>query len=528
MDEGEAEDAVASVSPAEQIGTEAKQPSSLAECDRNGPSPQVIGRSMSDASATVEKPAPQPEGSKEPGKGTTKADDQGDGHNSEEDDVLMDQTDNDNETVQAGKRPLERVPPAALEDDVHGTTQPWNSVSAKGCRMSAKPRTPQDNHKQKGSKSVDRYLLTTELTRSWTSTIQDAFRESLKNARALRLQKVLSWPTEEDLTGAAVGLCRLQHTYRLSVAQMADLKSPSLNASAHDRMEVAARCFKSGDVKSAVGWWTSSLDELEEEEQPTEDWENVLRSLMTTTLRFRDKTTILNLLSAYDFGASKDERARLVDLAQKDPELEHSPVGDDAASFSQLCDSEFPSAGHLRCKLATNENHPLLLLQPLKLEVLSEDPRIVLVHDFVGARERRMIRELAYPILYRATNSFTEDDLKRIYLCCAPQNDCFLRRCEKCPNMQSISLQSLHLDEEEEICFALWDAGELVKKVMGTSAFLRELESEKYMRHSYIRDLQRCLIYDTRTALLPKAVMFHFDFAEKWTVLFPTEVQSFY
>ncbi|CAN8031344.1 unnamed protein product, partial [Ixodes persulcatus] len=179
--------------------------------------------------------------------------------------------------------------------------------------------------------------------------------------------------------------------------------SPSLNASAHDRMEVAARCFKSGDVKSAVGWWTSSLDELEEEEQPTEDWENVLRSLMTTTLRFRDKTTILNLLSAYDFGASKDERARLVDLAQKDPQLEHSPVGDDAASFSQLCDSEFPSAGHLRCKLATNENHPLLLLQPLKLEVLSEDPRIVLVHDFVGARERRMIRELAYPILYRAT-----------------------------------------------------------------------------------------------------------------------------
>ncbi|KAM7292978.1 hypothetical protein ISCGN_026110, partial [Ixodes scapularis] len=44
-----------------------------------------------------------------------------------------------------------------------------------------------------------------------------------------------------------------------------------------------------------------------------------------------------------------------------------------------------------------------------------------------------------------------------------PQNDCFLRRRQKCPKMQSISLQSLHLDEDEEICFALWDADELVK-----------------------------------------------------------------
>ncbi|KAM7281283.1 hypothetical protein ISCGN_006183, partial [Ixodes scapularis] len=70
--------------------------------------------------------------------------------------------------------------------------------------------------------------------------------------------------------------------------------------------------------------------------------------------------------------------------------------------------------------------------------------------------------------------TFTEDDFKRIYLCSAPQNDCFLRRCEKCPKMQSISLQSLHLeDEDEDICYALWDAGELVKKVMDTSAFLK-------------------------------------------------------
>ncbi|KAM7289677.1 hypothetical protein ISCGN_029806 [Ixodes scapularis] len=64
----------------------------------------------------------------------------------------------------------------------------------------------------------------------------------------------------------------------------------------------------------------------------------------------------------------------------------------------------------------------------------------------------------------RMRKTFTEDDFKRIYLCSAPQNDCFLRRCEKCPKMQSISLQSLHLDEDEEICYALWDAGELVKK----------------------------------------------------------------
>lgn len=43
-----------------------------------------------------------------------------------------------------------------------------------------------------------------------------------------------------------------------------------------------------------------------------------------------------------------------------------------------------------------------MVLQPLKLEVLSKDPRIVLVHGFLSDHERRLLRAMALPTMTRA------------------------------------------------------------------------------------------------------------------------------
>lgn len=52
--------------------------------------------------------------------------------------------------------------------------------------------------------------------------------------------------------------------------------------------------------------------------------------------------------------------------------------------------------GNLRCRLVTR-GHPALLLQPVKVEEQSLDPRIVVLHDLLTERQVNILRQLGEP-----------------------------------------------------------------------------------------------------------------------------------
>lgn len=261
------------------------------------------------------------------------------------------------------------------------------------------------------------YLTRIWLAYNWPELTSDQAEQNYANAQLLQAPNARgcrcgpTWPNEEDLSGAAVGLCRLQHTYGLSTQQMVELKSPLLKVSAHDRREVAQRCFDSDDVGNAMGWWASSLDTLDEEEdEPSDDRQDILNSMARITMRLENKRAALRLLLAYHDGTSADERARLLAKAQTDVRLQHSSVAIDAASFESLCTLSHSSARNatsaasagLRCVVLHISTHPMLILRPLRVEVLSEEPRIGLVYNFLSKLQTRAIRAMAAPSLYRA------------------------------------------------------------------------------------------------------------------------------
>ncbi|KAH6925813.1 hypothetical protein HPB50_010508 [Hyalomma asiaticum] len=231
------------------------------------------------------------------------------------------------------------------------------------------------------------------------------------------------WPSDEDLTGAAVGLCRLQHTYGLDVQQMAELKrrvreknesnvqildrTPLLNVSAHDRHEVGRRCFDEGDVANGIGWWASSMDTLElEDDEPSEERTAVLESMARLTMRLEDKTAAFRLLLAYQDGAPAYLRARLVAKAQADERLKYSFLASDAARFESMCSSNRTilsgSSPGLRCLVLHIVTDLMLMWRPLHVEVLNEAPKIALVYNFLTRSETRTLRNMATPLLYRA------------------------------------------------------------------------------------------------------------------------------
>ena len=55
-----------------------------------------------------------------------------------------------------------------------------------------------------------------------------------------------------------------------------------------------------------------------------------------------------------------------------------------------------PEWRELSCFMKDN-NHPLLLLQPIKVEELKKDPYMVLFHDFFNDHEIENTKELAKP-----------------------------------------------------------------------------------------------------------------------------------
>ncbi|KAH9375752.1 hypothetical protein HPB48_014636 [Haemaphysalis longicornis] len=183
------------------------------------------------------------------------------------------------------------------------------------------------------------------------------------------------WPTDEDLAGSAVGICRLQHTYGLSAQEMAELRSPLLNLTAHDRHEVARHCWDGDDAGSALGWWTSSLDALEEEgHEPTDNREAILDSMADISRRVQNESAAYRLLSALHDGAPTHVRDTLVEAVLDDEAVKNSEVAMDAMKFEKLCSSNRTGlerrspTDRLRCTILhitgvgwlADEEHPLV------------------------------------------------------------------------------------------------------------------------------------------------------------------------
>ena len=81
----------------------------------------------------------------------------------------------------------------------------------------------------------------------------------------------LKWPSDDDLSGAASALTRLQDTYKLDVD---DLAHGQLNGvatgsvlSAHDCFELGRQSYNGGDAIHTVQWMKQALKRFEEEDK---------------------------------------------------------------------------------------------------------------------------------------------------------------------------------------------------------------------------------------------------------------------
>uniref|UniRef100_A0A914D6M8 Prolyl 4-hydroxylase alpha-subunit N-terminal domain-containing protein n=1 Tax=Acrobeloides nanus TaxID=290746 RepID=A0A914D6M8_9BILA len=92
-----------------------------------------------------------------------------------------------------------------------------------------------------------------------------------------------SFPQDEDLSGAAIGLLRLQDTYRLDTHDLARGivmgKKISEELSAHDIFEIARLAYNQEDYYHTLLWMEESLEKIKIEDPPTAAESDILEYL---------------------------------------------------------------------------------------------------------------------------------------------------------------------------------------------------------------------------------------------------------
>ncbi|XP_035658563.1 prolyl 4-hydroxylase subunit alpha-1-like [Branchiostoma floridae] len=299
---------------------------------------------------------------------------------------------------------------------------------------------------------VNAYLLVKRYTREWPlleAWIQEDTAEHFLN----NMSKVKeSFPSFEDYMGAGIALLRLQDTYDLSTQNIANgkmsseiaiatrldtgfTKSPEL--SSEDCFEVGLLAYNDQDYYHVALWMEESLARFQPDptSEHTKDaildhlayasyrLNNIERAYQATKELLRVNPEHSNAVNHMKFLTKEMEKSRNLVAPQEDEVedvgfTERGEYKRDLAKdydpgsrvYELLCQVDQPEifnitpsrVKHLKCRYFTNNNHPRLLLAPIRLEQVFDKPKLWVLHNILSDPEMEVIKKLAQPRLQPA------------------------------------------------------------------------------------------------------------------------------
>ncbi|XP_052001621.1 prolyl 4-hydroxylase subunit alpha-1-like [Xyrauchen texanus] len=251
------------------------------------------------------------------------------------------------------------------------------------------------------------------------------------------------FPTDEDQTGAAKALLRLQDTYQLSANTISNGDLPGVvhksRMTVEDCYELGKIAYSDADYYHTELWMAQALTQLDEGEKSTTDTVTVLDYLSYAIYQQGDLERALELtkrmlkldpnhhrangnLKYFEFQLEKQRKAEAEKegegkktekkvLDKRDAQRKRSKnLLPERKKYEMLCRGEGVKLtprrqSRLFCRYFDNGHHPNLLLAPVKQEDEWDRPHIVRYHDIISDSEILTVKEIAKPRLRRATIS---------------------------------------------------------------------------------------------------------------------------
>jgi len=263
-----------------------------------------------------------------------------------------------------------------------------------------------------------------------------------------------SLPSSEDVTGAATAILRLQQTYKMDARSFIELNSihsgRPIDLSLEEVYHIGRIAFTEGKVALTKQWMLLALEKSENETQQSD----VGRDFPNYYVDIRDHLAYANFkLGLYSESLkytkeilqwdknNEDAKFNLAILNRKlesgqfkeyNPESEqeeyylqqkYEALCRDALNRSNFISRAFES----RYRCGFFNKHPLLVLRPVKYEVISLAPEIYLYYEMVSKLEARILKRLAFPYLERAnvseSNKLTTTSYRISKSCWLPDNE---------------------------------------------------------------------------------------------------------
>ncbi|EMP41594.1 Prolyl 4-hydroxylase subunit alpha-2 [Chelonia mydas] len=284
---------------------------------------------------------------------------------------------------------------------------------------------------------VNAYKLVKRLNTDWLElenlVLQDSTSGFIAN---LTVQRQL-FPTEEDETGAAKALMRLQDTYRLDPETMSQGRLPGTkyrsSLTVDDCFGMGKIAYNEGDYYHTVLWMQQALKQHDEGEDAAITKVEILDYLSFAVFQFGDlhravelTRRLISLDSAHERAGSNLryfekllEKERVAKLLNKTSTITESATQGglyerpadylpERDTYEALCRGEGVKMTPRRqkrlfCRYHDGNRNPHLVIAPFKEEDEWDSPYIVRYYDVMSHEEIEKIKELAKPKLARAT-----------------------------------------------------------------------------------------------------------------------------
>ena len=295
---------------------------------------------------------------------------------------------------------------------------------------------------QQPEKSVDNlvntFITMKRFTTDWKNIYDGYVESNSTHYLKSKMQDVSeAFPTEEDLQSTALALMRLQDTYGLSLSEMANGEVEGIEGgdqlSADDCFEVGRIAYNKEDYYHAILWIEHALQLILDGEPAIIDKETIFDYLNFAYFLEKDinkakyyaeqwleidpdSRRAKNNIKHYDkLLADNEEKER----CDKNEAFCLKPVevkrvierkrsdfqkGNSYHNYEALCRGEepFKMPGKHSLYCSYKKPHPIYMYAPLKEEILSFEPRLVIFHGILTETEIAKAREIAQPNLQRS------------------------------------------------------------------------------------------------------------------------------
>uniref|UniRef100_A0A4W4GKY6 Prolyl 4-hydroxylase subunit alpha-1 n=1 Tax=Electrophorus electricus TaxID=8005 RepID=A0A4W4GKY6_ELEEL len=288
---------------------------------------------------------------------------------------------------------------------------------------------------------VNAFKLMKRLNTEW-SEVEDLVLRDMSDGfiSNLTIQRQ-HFPSEEDQTGAAKALLRLQDTYKLDTQTISTGDLPGVSTDLpykstlmpEDCFELGKTAYSEMDYYHTELWMAQALRQLDEGQVSSLDAVTVLDYLsysvyqqggLERALEYTKRLLTLDPdhkrasgnLKYFEYQLAKQMKAaiepkRLQEVAKEGEKRESERTTEylpEKRKYEQLCRGEGIKLTPRRqsrffCRYYDNNRHPYYILGPVKQEDEWDRPRIIRYHDVISEREMEKIKELAKPRLRRAT-----------------------------------------------------------------------------------------------------------------------------